>query len=117
VVAASPRQTEQYEAPHDAADIWWLPLTYEAASAATAASTSAGADPGADRQRHPHQAHRDVSNAFLRHVIAQYTNEPAEALQFPRTEHGKPYLAGGLVKFNMSHADGLVGGTYSFLLY
>jgi hypothetical protein len=100
VLAASPR----HEPPDDGADIWWLPLTYDAATAAT--STNPG-----QRRQHPHQVHRDVSNAFLRHVISHYTSEPVEALQFSRTEHGKPYLAGGLVKFNMSHADGLVGGT------
>ena len=100
VLAASPR----HEPPDDSADIWWLPLTYDAATAAT--STNPG-----QRRQHPHQVHRDVSNAFLRHVISHYTSEPVEALQFSRTEHGKPYLAGGLVKFNMSHADGLVGGT------
>ena len=109
VLAASPR----HEPPDDGADIWWLPLTYEAATAAisaTSATSATSTNPG-QRRQHPHQVHRDVSNAFLRHVISHYTSEPVGALQFSRTEHGKPYLGGGLVKFNMSHADGLVGGT------
>jgi len=109
VLAASPR----HEPPDDGADIWWLPLTYEAATAAisaTSATSGTSTNPG-QRRQHPHQVHRDVSNAFLRHVISHYTSEPVGALQFSRTEHGKPYLGGGLVKFNMSHADGLVGGT------
>ena len=90
------------EPPLNAADVWWLPLTYDMASAVA----------GREReQQHPQQVHRSVSNAFLRHVLSQYTNQAPEALRLVRTEHGKPFLPGGLVNFNMSHADGLVGGT------
>ena len=98
----SRRASPIYEAPKNAADVWWLPLTYEEAFRVQP-QKMAGVNV------HPQQAQRAVSNAFLRHVLSQYTNTRPEALQISRTDRGKPYLEESPIKFNLSHADGLVG--------
>ncbi len=98
----SRRASPLYQAPKNAADVWWLPLTYDEA---LLVQPSKAVDPNA----HPQQVQRAVANAFLRHVLSQYTSIRPEALRISRTDRGKPYLEESPIKFNMSHADGLVG--------
>jgi 4'-phosphopantetheinyl transferase len=43
----------------------------------------------------------------LRYILARYTGVPAASLRFTRGEHGKPYLVGSPVCFNMSDSRDL----------
>jgi 4'-phosphopantetheinyl transferase len=57
----------------------------------------------AARFRFPDVQRRWVAGrAALRRLLERYTGVPAAALRFTRGEHGKPYLAGSRVYFNMS---------------
>jgi 4'-phosphopantetheinyl transferase len=57
----------------------------------------------AARFRFPEVQHRWVAGrAALRQLLERYTGVPAGELRFARGEHGKPYLAGSRVYFNMS---------------
>jgi 4'-phosphopantetheinyl transferase len=57
----------------------------------------------AARFRFPEIARRWVAGrAALRRLLEGYTGVPAAELQFAHGEHGKPYLAGSAVRFNMS---------------
>jgi 4'-phosphopantetheinyl transferase len=40
-------------------------------------------------------------------VLATYTGTPAHALRFERARHGKPYLVGHSIRFNLSHSGDL----------
>jgi len=54
-----------------------------------------------------------IERGFLRKVLAQCTNTPAENLEFVKTDSGKPQLAElesdseSMVRFNLSHCDEL----------
>ena len=48
-----------------------------------------------------------VGHSALRRILARYTGVPAAELSFARGEHGKPYLAGSPVSFNMSDSGDL----------
>ncbi len=57
----------------------------------------------AARFKFPELRHRwAAGRAALRRLLETYTGVPAAALSFARGEHGKPYLAGSRVRFNMS---------------
>lgn len=45
-----------------------------------------------------------VAHAALRALLAAYLDRPAAALRFDRAPHGKPYLAGQRLRFNLSHS-------------
>lgn len=45
-----------------------------------------------------------VSRGILRSVLAEYAGIPAHRLRFGRGRHGKPYLCGRPVHFNISHS-------------
>lgn len=45
-----------------------------------------------------------ASRWLLRNVLARYTNSAAEALEFLRTDKGKPYLPHSDVHFSLSHS-------------
>lgn len=52
--------------------------------------------------------HYIASRAALRSILAPYVPAPAGSLRFIRNEFGKPSLAGSLLRFNLSHSDGLM---------
>jgi 4'-phosphopantetheinyl transferase len=43
-----------------------------------------------------------AGHAALRRILARYTGIPADSLPFAKGEHGKPYLPGSRLRFNMS---------------
>jgi 4'-phosphopantetheinyl transferase len=47
-----------------------------------------------------------IAHAALREVLSEFTGTPAAAIQFARARRGKPYLAGGGPRFNLSHSGG-----------
>jgi len=48
-----------------------------------------------------------AGRAALRRLLERYTGVPAAELRFARGEHGKPYLAGSSVRFNMTDSGDL----------
>jgi 4'-phosphopantetheinyl transferase len=62
----------------------------------------------AARFRFPDMRHRwTAGRAALRRLLERYTGVPAADLRFARGEHGKPYLAGSRVRFNMTDSGDL----------
>ncbi|HEY1203980.1 MAG: 4'-phosphopantetheinyl transferase superfamily protein [Bryobacteraceae bacterium] len=62
----------------------------------------------AARFRFPEIRQRWVAGrAALRRLLERYTGVPAAELRFARGEHGKPYLAGSRVRFNMTDSGDL----------
>jgi 4'-phosphopantetheinyl transferase len=51
--------------------------------------------------------HYRYGRAILRTLIGQYEQIEPTAVPFVYGEHGKPGLAGGDLRFNLSHADGV----------
>jgi 4'-phosphopantetheinyl transferase len=48
-----------------------------------------------------------AGHGALRRILEGYTGVPAAEIRFARGEHGKPYLAGSPVRFNMSDSGDL----------
>jgi 4'-phosphopantetheinyl transferase len=48
-----------------------------------------------------------AGHAALRRILARYAGVPAGALRFAKGEHGKPYLPGSPLRFNMSDSGKL----------
>jgi 4'-phosphopantetheinyl transferase len=68
----------------------------------------------AERFRFDHHRRRYVAgHAAFRRILAQYIGVPAAQLSFAYGEHGKPYLPGSRLQFNMSDSGelALVGVT------
>lgn len=49
-----------------------------------------------------------ASRAALRLILGGYVPAPAGSLRFLRNHYGKPTLAGSLLRFNLSHSEGLM---------
>ncbi len=48
-----------------------------------------------------------VSHAILREILGRYLNQDPASLVFEKTPHGKPYLNGQNLTFNMTHTQGV----------
>jgi 4'-phosphopantetheinyl transferase len=60
----------------------------------------------ADEFRFPHLKSRYVAaHGILRILIARYLNRQPEELVIALAEHGKPYLPGAELQFNLSHSE------------
>ncbi len=62
----------------------------------------------AERFKFPHLRRRFIaSQGYLRHILGCYLQQPPHALEFQRTERGKPFLTipqAHNVRFNVSHS-------------
>ena len=54
-----------------------------------------------------HRNHFVVGRGGLRHVLARYVDMRPEEFRFSYGDHGKPALANGDLRFNMSHSHGV----------
>jgi 4'-phosphopantetheinyl transferase len=54
-----------------------------------------------------HRNHFVVGRGGLRHVLARYLDVRPEEFRFSYGDYGKPVLANGGLRFNMSHSDGV----------
>ena len=63
------------------------------------------------RYRHPQGQHDAlITRLFIRSVLALYTEQDAQDLQFAITAHGKPELCNSSlpIRFNLSHSNNLI---------
>jgi len=51
--------------------------------------------------------HFIVARGVLRAILGGYLNRVPESLSFSYSAHGKPFLAGDTIRFNMSHSHGI----------
>lgn len=42
---------------------------------------------------------------MLRQLLSQYLNRPAQTLRWEKAAHGKPFLADGACRFNLTHSE------------
>jgi 4'-phosphopantetheinyl transferase len=54
-----------------------------------------------------HRNHFVVGRGGLRHVLARYLDVRPDEFRFSYGDYGKPVLANGGLRFNMSHSDGV----------
>jgi 4'-phosphopantetheinyl transferase len=111
--------SKRYEAPVNGVHTWWLPLTLEAAASVDAGRLPLLTEeeklslqsPSGSHVAVLERKHRLISRYYLRHVLSRYTGLGMTPVEFVRNDHGKPFLPdpNGHIKFNMSHANGIVG--------
>ena len=91
----------------DAHDVTvWLSSTADAVDESVLSSDDVAA---AARYRFEEDRRRyRVSHARLRHILASATGLDPRALVFHTNDHGKPYLEGGGVEFNLSHSGDVI---------
>jgi phosphopantetheinyl transferase len=53
------------------------------------------------------------SRSFLRGLLAFYLKKEMKDLKFDRMDHGKPFLKGFRLQFNLSHTEGLIACSFS----
>src|SRR5581483_1305538 len=94
------------ELPEGAVHIWRIPLAANAATLASYHRLLAPEESARAASFHfeIHRARFAIGRARLRLVLASYLGCEPAALVFSYTEHGKPYLSGSWLTFNLSHA-------------
>ena len=62
----------------------------------------------AERFRFEHLRRRyTIAHGFLRDVLGRYLGRPPQELVFETGEHGKPFIPGTALQFNLSHSEEL----------
>lgn len=52
-----------------------------------------------------HRSHFIISHGILRQILSRYLDQPAHDIQFKKGAHGKPYIEGHSLQFNMTHSN------------